>query len=179
MKFLVLADIDDLHWRGGTGSVDAVLSCGDVAGKVILEAAEAYGHPPIFAVKGNHDRDVPFPSPIHDVHLRVYELGVYTIGGFQGCARYKPRGHFLYDQDEAERLLRGMPAVEIFLAHNSPRRVHDGVMPSHTGFEAFNRYIQRASPLVLLHGHHHKAAQTWVRHTRVIGVHGHRIVDVE
>jgi Icc-related predicted phosphoesterase len=179
MRLLVLADIDDLHWKGGSGSVDAVLSCGDVDDAVILEAVAAHGHPPVFAVKGNHDRNVPFAPPIRDAHLQVHEVGELTIGGFQGCVRYKPRGHFLYDQDEAEHLLRGMPPVEIFLAHNAPRHVHDGVVPSHLGFEALTRYIQRCSPLVLLHGHQHRNARTWVGQTQVIGVHGHRVIEVE
>ncbi len=31
MKLLVLADIDDLHWRGGGGRADALLALGDMA----------------------------------------------------------------------------------------------------------------------------------------------------
>ena len=42
MKILVLADIDDFHWKAGTGQADLVVSCGDVADQVIFEAAEAH-----------------------------------------------------------------------------------------------------------------------------------------
>ena len=70
MKLLVLADIDDLRWHGGRGRADALLALGDMADTVILEAAEAWQCPAIFAVKGNHDSDGPFPEPIIDLHLR-------------------------------------------------------------------------------------------------------------
>ena len=43
------------HWKHGAGQADLVVSCGDVADQVILEAAEAYSCKTIFAVKGNHD----------------------------------------------------------------------------------------------------------------------------
>ena len=36
MKLLVLADIDDLGWRGGRGRADALLALGDMADTVIL-----------------------------------------------------------------------------------------------------------------------------------------------
>jgi Icc-related predicted phosphoesterase len=178
MRLLVLADIDDLHWRGGSGAADALLSCGDVADQVILAAAEAYGCHRIFAVKGNHDRATPFPSPIADVHLTVEQLGSLSIAGFNGCWRYKPRGHFLYDQDEVARHLEHMPPVDIFLAHNSPRGIHDREDDVHLGFEAFNDYIARTQPPLFIHGHQHTNAETRVGSTRVIGVHGHRVIEL-
>ncbi len=68
MRILVIADVDDFHWRHGTGRADVLLSCGDVSDQVILEAAEAYGCETILAVKGNHDNNEPFPKPIIDLH---------------------------------------------------------------------------------------------------------------
>ena len=52
-----------------------MLSCGDVDDAVILEAARACGDPPIFAVKGNHDRQMPFSGAIRDAHLQAHQLG--------------------------------------------------------------------------------------------------------
>ena len=63
MKMLVLADIDDLDWRGERGRADVLLSLGDIADAVILQAAEAWQCPIVLAVKGDHDSDAPFPSP--------------------------------------------------------------------------------------------------------------------
>ena len=178
MKVLVLADIDDLRWKGGAGAADAVLSCGDVADSVILGAAEAWGCAHIFAVKGNHDGAAPFPAPIVDVHLRVRALGGLTLGGFHGAWKYKPRGHFLYEQDDVARLLAGMPPVDVFLAHNSPRGIHDKDDLVHVGFDAFHDYIRRARPRLLLHGHHHRAVESLVEGTRILGVHGHTVVEL-
>ena len=69
MKFLVLADMDDLWWAHGEGLADVLLGCGDLSDDVIRGAAEEYHCKRIFAVKGNHDRAENFPSPIYDLHL--------------------------------------------------------------------------------------------------------------
>ena len=53
MRILVLADIDELHWPAGGGEADLLLSCGDLFDQVIVEAAQAYHCPQVFAVKGN------------------------------------------------------------------------------------------------------------------------------
>jgi len=178
MRLLALADIDDLRWRGGTGAADTLLSCGDVADSVILEAADAYGCGCILAVKGNHDRATPFPPPILDLHLRTHSIGGVTFGGFNGSWKYKPRGHFLYEQGEAGLLLASMPPVDVLLAHNSPRGIHDREDSVHVGFDALNTYIQTAKPRLLVHGHQHAVAETKVGQTRVIGVYGHTVVEV-
>jgi hypothetical protein len=54
MRALILADIAELHWYRGSGHADLILAIGDTADSLILEAANAYGAPRIFAVKGNH-----------------------------------------------------------------------------------------------------------------------------
>ncbi|MFW6164294.1 MAG: metallophosphoesterase family protein [Planctomycetota bacterium] len=179
MRCLVLADMDDLRWRGGRHEVDAVLACGDVADAAIVGAAEACGGVPALAVKGNHDRHIEFVAPIRDVHRRVERLGELTVGGFQGCWQYKPRGHYLYSQEEVAAALERFPPVDIFLAHNSPRGVHDRDDLVHIGFDAFAAYIARARPRLFLHGHQHVNRETQVGATRVVGVYGHRTVELE
>lgn len=178
MKLLLLADIDDLHWHGGRGRADALLALGDMADAVILEAAEAWHCLQVFAVKGNHDSDGPFPEPIADLHLRTREIGGLRFGGLNGCWQYKPRGAFLYYQEEAEALLEAFPAVDIFISHNSPRGVHDREDEIHTGFNALNSYIQRVAPRLLLHGHQHQERETRVGVTRVIGVYGWKVIEI-
>ena len=49
MRILALADINDFNWKHGAGQADLVVSSGDVADQVILEAAEAYSCKTIFA----------------------------------------------------------------------------------------------------------------------------------
>ena len=178
MRLLVIADIDDIHWRGGTGQADVLVSCGDVCDQLIIQAAEAYGCRRIFAIKGNHDLISPFPEPIADLHLRTEVWGGNRFGGFNGSWKYKPRGHFLYEQDEATELLGGFSGVDIFVSHNSPRGIHDKDDQIHTGFDALVEYIHRHKPKVLVHGHQHVDSETELAGTRVIGVYGHRVLEV-
>jgi len=179
MKLLVLADIDDLRWHGGRGRADLLLALGDMADAVILEAAEAWNCLRVFAVKGNHDSAGPFPEPIIDLHLRTMEFGGLRFGGLNGCWQYKPRGHFLYYQEEVEAFLEDFPAVDMFISHNSPRRVHDREDEIHTGFTALNSYIARMAPRLLLHGHQHQERETRVGETRVIGVYGWKEIEID
>ena len=172
MTFLVIADIDDLSWRGTTEPADILISCGDVADAVIVQAAETVGARHILAVRGNHDPNVPFPAPIIDLHLHVVEIDGLVFGGFEGCWKYKPRGHHLYTQEGARRLLDAMPRVDVLVTHNSPRGVHDVDDDVHLGFEALNEYIGRVQPRFHLHGHQHVNRQTVIGKTRVVGVYG-------
>ena len=178
MKLLVLADIDDLRWRGGRGCADALLSLGDISDAVILQASENWQCPAVLAVKGNHDVDAPFPAPIVNLHLRCVEFGGLCFGGLNGCLQYKPRGAFLYYQEEVEAFLENFPVVDVFVAHNSPRGIHDREDEVHTGFTGLNTYIERATPRLLLHGHQHLEHEALVGCTRVIGVHGWKAIEI-
>ena len=178
MRLLVIADIDDLHWTHGAGQADVLLSCGDVADQVILEAAEANECRTIFAVKGNHDNDVPFATPIIDLHRQTVEHGGLSFGGMNGAWKYKPRGHFLYEQWEANEILSGFGAVDVFLSHNSPRGIHDKNDQIHHGFDGLLPYIRRAKPKLLIHGHQHVDRETCADGTRVVGVYGCKTIEV-
>lgn len=178
MRLLVLADIDDLHWRHDTGQADVVVSLGDTADSLIFEAAQAFGCRTIFAVKGNHDTPAAFPAGITDLHLKTVPLGGLTFGGFNGSWKYKPRGHFLYEQSEATALIERLPAVDVFLSHNSPRHIHDKEDETHYGFDALYTYITRHQPRLLLHGHQHVNQETSLGGTRIVGVYGHRMVEL-
>lgn len=178
MRILALSDIQDFHWKHGAGQADIILSCGDVFDQVIFEAAEAYGCSTIFAVKGNHDRNIPFPEPIVDIHLHVQELADLKFGGLNGSWKYKPRGHFLYEQREVEGFLASFPPVDVFLSHNSPRGIHDQEDEVHYGFEGLRAYIQRTKPRVVIHGHQHVNRESQLDFTRIIGVFGHKVIEV-
>ncbi|MCG3147230.1 MAG: hypothetical protein PCFJNLEI_00668 [Verrucomicrobiae bacterium] len=177
MRILILADIDELKWKHGSGEVDLILALGDLSDCLILEAVEAYGAPPVFAVKGNHDTATPFPEGITDLHLRTVEFGGLTFGGFNGSWKYKPRGHYLYEQHEATELLKGFPRVDVFVSHNSPRHIHDKEDETHYGFEALAAYVTKNRPRFFFHGHQHINQETIVGITRVIGVYGRGILE--
>ena len=174
MNALVLADDDSVSLQGVAPNADLLLCCGDVADWAILKAATASGCRQILGVKGNHDSSGRFQSPILDLHLAVLEFGGLRFGGFNGSWKYKPRGNYLYEQSEVETLLKVFPPVDVFVAHNSPRLIHERDDDVHIGFAAFNSYIERVKPLLFIHGHQHVNQESTLGGTRVIGVFGQR-----
>jgi Icc-related predicted phosphoesterase len=178
MTLLVIADEDSFIKSLASERADVLISCGDIADHVILQTAQVVHCSRIFAVKGNHDGAGPFPVPIVDLHLHTESHGGLVFGGFRGSWKYKPCGHFLYDEDEAESLVSAFPPVDVFVAHNSPRHVHDRDDEVHLGFEAFVGYIRRVQPRLFFHGHQHINQETRVGGTRVIGVYGQQRFDI-
>ena len=112
------------------------------------------------------------------MHLKTFEFSGLTFGGFGGAWRYKPQGPHLYEQNEVERLLASFPPVDVFVAHNSPRLIHDRDDEVHIGFYAFTAYINRCQPKYFLHGHQHHDDETVVGKTRVIGTFGQRLITI-
>jgi predicted phosphodiesterase len=179
VRILALADNDDFKWAGPNEPVDLVVSCGDVYDSLILSASQLCSAPQVLAVKGNHDSAGRFPSPIIDVHLRIVTLpNGFRVSGFNGCFRYKPIGHFLYDQDEATRLLQQVGAADILITHNSPHGVHEIDDDVHQGFRGLSQYIRTHSPRLLVHGHQHVSQETLLYRTRVVGVYGHAFIEI-
>jgi Icc-related predicted phosphoesterase len=179
MRILVISDIDDFDWEHGTGRADVLISCGDVSDQVILEAAESYGCTTILAVKGNHDPNTPFQPPITDMHLQTKEIDGLRFGGLSGSWKYKPRGHFLFEQWEVDKYLSNFPKVDIFLAHNSPRGIHDQEDEVHYGFDGLKTYVLERKPGILIHGHQHVNWESKLGETRIIGVYGYKVIEVK
>lgn len=174
MMALVFADDNSVNFQVGAWQASILICCGDVADWAILKAATASGCRKILAVKGNHDSSGSFPTPIEDLHLVVREFGGLRFGGFNGSWKYKPRGNYLYEQSEVEGLLSSFPPVDVFVAHNSPRLIHERDEDVHIGFAAFNTYIDRAKPQFFIHGHQHVNQETMVGRTRVMSMFGQR-----
>jgi Icc-related predicted phosphoesterase len=178
MTALVIADDELVANELPEASADLLVSCGDLPDDVILRAAARCGCRHILAVKGNHDSGAPFPPPILDLHLRTVRFHGLVFGGFCGAWKYKPVGHHLFDEAQVETNLASFPAVDVFVAHNSPRLVHDRDDEVHVGFAAFTNYVTRTRPRFFLHGHQHQHQQDLLGSTWVIGTYGHRFVVV-
>lgn len=178
MTILVIADNEDVANTVPDTRADAVVSCGDLPDEIILRVADRIGCSLILAVRGNHDAGGSFDPRITDLHLRTQTLRGITFGGFCGCRRYKPVGNYLFEEAEVARGLGGFPRVDVFVAHNSPRNIHDRDDEVHVGFAAFMTYIRRAHPAFFLHGHQHQNIETVVGATRIIGTSGHRYLVI-
>jgi uncharacterized protein len=180
MLVLIIADDDGLvsSCEKTQEHVDLLISCGDLADHTILETADRYHCSKILAVKGNHDSTGDFQPPICDLHLNAVEVGGFKFGGFAGAWKYKPKGNFLFEQQEVNSMLSWFPRVDVFVAHNSPRHIHDRDDDVHLGFDAFNSYIRRTNPQLLLHGHQHISTETVVGETHVVGTYGTRLITL-
>lgn len=181
MRVLVIADCDDLLFHGEVKNVDLIISLGDVATDYITSVKTKAGAKTVFAVKGNHDLPKPFPEGITDLHLTTLEFSGIVFGGMNGSWKYKPKGRFLYSQEEACECLEEFPPVDIFISHNSPAGFHErdiDLNEHHQGFESLRDYIEKSQPRVLFHGHQHINIETLLGKSRIIGVYGHRYIDL-
>jgi Icc-related predicted phosphoesterase len=177
MKIACIADDDLLVGQGARETVDLLISLGDLWDSTLQRATEWYKPRQVLAVRGNHDSAGPFPSGVRDLHLATVEFEGLRLGGFAGSWRYKPRGHHLFDQDEVSGLLRDFPAVDVFVAHNSPFGIHERDGDVHQGFEAFVEYIQRHRPRRFIHGHQHVNRTSVFGDTTVLGVYGEHLIE--
>jgi Icc-related predicted phosphoesterase len=178
MTLLAIADDDFQIGKSNQASPDVLISLGDLDDAAIARAIEHYHPCTTLAVRGNHDSNAPFPSGIIDLHLSLHVINGIRFGGFAGSWRYKPCGHHLYDQEEVSHLLRNFPAVDVFVAHNSPFGVHQRDSGVHQGFHGFLDYIHRAKPKLFLHGHQHLDRTTTLGETSVVGVFGERLMQL-
>jgi Icc-related predicted phosphoesterase len=178
MNLLIIADDEYVGRNAPESQADVLISCGDIPDETILQAASRCRCREILAVKGNHDSSGPFRQPIRDMHLATFQFRGVTFGGFCGSWKYKPKGNYLFEQSEVENMLAAFPPVDVFVAHNSPRLVHDRDDEVHLGFASFSNYIQRARPKFFLHGHQHQDVESIAGATRVIGTYGHRFLVV-
>lgn len=178
MTLLVIADDEAVLEKLPDAHCDVLVSCGDLPDKTILLAADRCRSRHTLAVKGNHDSSAPFEAPIFDLHLRNYTVRGVTFCGFCGAWKYKPKGNYLFEQSEVETMMAAFSPVTVFVAHNSPRLIHDRDDDVHTGFTAFNSYIARTHPRWFLHGHQHLNVESTVGATRVTGTFGYRFVII-
>ena len=179
MHVVTIADDDSLVGKMKGESAEVLISLGDIWDSTIEKAREAYGCATVLAVKGNHDSAAAFPSPIIDLHLKVVEYEGVRFGGFSGSWKYKPRGHHMFEQFEVTQALRSFPAVDVFVAHNSPMGFHERDPDVHQGFEGFADYIDRVRPRYFLHGHQHVNQLSQLGETTIIGIFGEAALDLE
>lgn len=172
MKLIAIADDDSRVGFLEPPDCDILVSLGDLHDSTLERACDRYCPKRAFAVRGNHDRPDPLPDPFQNLHLQTATFEGLTFGGFEGSWRYKAKGWHLYEQQEVEASLKDFPTVDVFIAHNSPRGIHERDDSIHQGFDAFRHYIQSHQPKLFLHGHQHRPQESQIGSTRVVGVFG-------
>ena len=75
-------------------------------------------------------------------------------------------------------MLAGFAAVDVLVAHNAPFGIHHRDEGAHVGFMGLATYIERVKPKLVVHGHQHLNGETRLGSTRIVGVHGHRLLEI-
>lgn len=173
---LVIADYQNPSFTEKIySSFDFVLSCGDVQDDILEEIYELY-RKPIFAVKGNHDSNKPFPKFVEDVHFRIIQHRKWLIGGWQGVPSIKScAGPYEWDDLDAESQLSRFPPVDILICHAPVYKITDKVDAAHTGSQAILKYIQEKQPKHVYHGHVHSKMGAMIDRTAVVSVYGAKV----
>lgn len=161
---------------------DLIVTLGDFERADLIELAHITS-PPKIGVYGNHcSGNYMQDLGIVDMHLKTVTFQGYTIGGFQGCVRYKENPQaIMYTQQEASAMLAEFPPVDIFICHCPPRGINDEEELAHQGFDGLREYIDRTPPKLLMHGHTYPTEDTLVRQygqTRIEYVSKWAIIDI-
>jgi len=178
MKVIAIADDDSMVGKLPTGSVDLLLCLGDLWDTTIEAAYLRYQPTRTFAVKGNHDSASEFPPFVTPLHFTLKKHLGLSFGGFGGSWRYKPKGHHLFEQHDVKRMLQSFPRVDVFIAHNSPRGIHERDDHTHQGFDGFLAYILANQPRLFIHGHQHVNQITRIGKTEVVSVFGEMSLEI-
>ncbi|HWB02906.1 MAG TPA: metallophosphoesterase [Verrucomicrobiales bacterium] len=178
MQIVAISDEDYTICRMEGTRPDVLIALGDILDATIERAINFYRPRITFGVRGNHDTSAPFGAGVIDLHCKTQQFENLTFGGFEGCWRYKPRGHHLYEQEEVSSLMKDFPSVDVFVAHNSPAGIHERDTETHQGFKHFRNYIDWHHPRWFIHGHQHVSAVTEHGTTTVIGVYGEQVLTL-
>lgn len=178
-RLVVIADTEVRVEELPITSCDLLIGLGDCTEESLLAIAAHLQHPPIVAVRGNHDPGWPLPHPIQDLHTRAVEIAGLRLGGLGGCLRYKANTSHQYDEEEYAAWCASLPPVDILLTHGPAAGIHDAPQSrTHRGSEAVRNYLRTHAPRLHLHGHMHRDLVTQLERTWVVGTYGFRIMDL-
>lgn len=186
MKTLAIADRpsrEKIKMILDKNPVELICTLGDLD-QFSLEELKDITNIPKLGVYGNHDSGMYFePFGITDMHLKTFEFGGLTFGGFEGCVRYKNDCYAkMYTQEEAAELLKNFPRVDVMLVHCPPYGVNDEPEVAHQGFRALREYVEQKKPKYLLHGHTYPTAEnivTKLGDTEIVYVYEDKLIDLK
>lgn len=133
-----------------------------------------------FGVYGNHcSQGYLEELGITNVHLKVSQCGKLTIGGYQGCLRYKTRGDYQFTENEASSDLATFPYVDILLLHAPPFGLLDDLSdPVHSGSKAVRQYVDIHKPKFIFCGHDSPSAELTYGETMIYRTHQSRLIEI-
>ena len=167
MRILTVSDEESSYYYdhyvpGRLEGFDLILSCGDLR-REYLEFLSTLAGCPVVYVRGNHDDRLENAPPegclcAEDKIVVCHGLRILGLGG---SMRYSRGPHQYTEREMALRALRLAPKLlwkkgfDILLTHAPGRGMVECRDLAHTGFETFNRLLDRYQPALFLHGHTH------------------------
>lgn len=155
MRVLHYSDHSASNLRDLFNQCDVFITTGDRSIFDFEDIRDIISTKPSFGVYGNHDTPGYLDNlGIQNMHLRVFQWNGFTIGGYQGCPRYKDGGGPQFTEEEATRDLENFPRVDILLLHAAPFGLLDTRGdPVHTGSKVVRSYVDRIKPRYIFCGH--------------------------
>ena len=155
---------------------DLVVTLGDIDEGTLDYIAYMTHGIPWLGVLGNHDPEqgIGFES----LHARSIAFQDLRLGGCGGGPLYKRACPNHYTERQVSKFLRKMPSVDLFISHAPPpcAALNGGlVQPTdyiHRGFDAFDKYLNKAHPRYWLHGHLSRRYCCTIGDTKVMGICG-------
>lgn len=197
MKILVVADeiskqYYDYYRPGMLKDIDLIISCGDLPA-AYLEFLVTMASCPLLYVHGNHDEayiNSP-PGGCICIEDKIYEYQGIRFLGLGGSCRYRPDGKFMYTEKEMQfRILKlSLPLLakkgfDVLVTHTAAYGCQDLDTPTHRGFKAFTKLLEKYQPRYMFHGHIHKTygysiptTSTYGK-TKIINAFPYRIIDI-
>ena len=213
MKLLLIADNEEKYlwddWNQNTrkklSDVDLILSAGDLNANY-LEFLVTMLNVPLVYVRGNHDGnyDKKPPEGCIDADGDIVEVACgkgaakekIRILGLGGSMKYKDYSDDMYTEEEmAWRIarlnkvflrerLKGKTGFDILLTHAPCKGYGDMEDIAHTGFDCFNRLLDKYHPKLHVYGHVHKeygqieSTMTHPSGTLLINASGYCIMEI-
>ncbi|MDE7137147.1 MAG: metallophosphoesterase family protein [Ruminococcus sp.] len=180
MKILVIADEESRslwdYWdKSKTDGIDLILSCGDLNSEYLTFLA-TMTNVDVLYVHGNHDEHYLQKSPEGCICIddKIINYNGIRIFGLGGSMKYG-NGYFQFTEKEMQRRigkrrlsLMKNKGFDILLTHAPARNINDMDDLTHSGFECFNKLIQKYNPKFFIHGHVHRTYGNF-RRTQIIG----------
>lgn len=175
MKILAVSDEEcaalwDYYTPGKLKDYDLIISCGDLKPSY-LSFLVTMARAPLLYVHGNHDACYEWEPPegCDCIEDQLVNVGGLRILGLGGCMRYNLKEH-QYTERQMEKRIRRLRfalwragGVDIVVTHAPAAGLGDGEDPTHQGFEAFLKLMEKYKPKYLLHGHMHPSYGSFVR----------------
>lgn len=173
------SDRSDPNFLSQYRECDVLITTGDLTYPDLSSILTVSPKKPAFGVYGNHDSGQYLEElGIENLHLRVVEWNGMTLGGFQGCLRYK-KGDLQYTEEEAQAFYQTFPHVDILLLHAGGKDMLDDPSDTvHIGSEWIAAYIREKKPSVVFCGHQYSNDQMQVNSSQIFRTYGSRLIPI-